>query len=54
MVDPKRDMPEDLTDEPVQASELADGETPETEAIEPVICDPVIGFVCPKHAALKG
>jgi hypothetical protein len=50
MVDLEDAVSEDVANEPIET--LAQEETPELDAAEPMICDPVIGFVCPKHSAL--
>jgi hypothetical protein len=52
MVEPEETVPEDVANGPVQALALADDQAPDLEASEPMICDPVIGFVCLKHARL--
>jgi hypothetical protein len=49
MVEPEDAVPEDVTtDAPAQTAAPVD-DTPSEDAA-PVICDPVIGFVCPKRA----
>jgi hypothetical protein len=52
MVEPEDTVPEDVATEPAQALAPAGDEAPDLEVSEPMICDPVIGFVCPKHAKL--
>ena len=52
MVDIEDIVPDDVSNEPVEPTALADDVAPDFDAAEPMICDPVIGFVCPKQAAL--
>jgi hypothetical protein len=40
----------ETTEDPI----VAEGDVSEIEEVAPVICDPVIGFVCPSEALKRG
>ena len=53
MVDPAVVATDDSREEPIETVALVDEQTPDAEANEPVICDPVIGFICPSKAMTR-
>ena len=52
MVELDDTVPENVATETEDVSALTDDETPDFDAAQPMICDSVIGFVCPKRSAL--